>query len=125
MQSKLSKLAALGTVLLSIVLVISACGKEKTLQEKQDEAKASIGIEASLAAGFLVAALRQCHRIGTDSIDKCAEQKGVLIDEQTAQTVAQLGVEKRTSYFKNCRATMTEEYCKELIMRAVNIELSR
>lgn len=113
-----------GLIILIVVIKIAGCGKTQTPQEKLQAAVEAEGTDASITAGFLVSAMRQCYIVGLN-VDDCAKLKGTLIDEQTAQTVAQLAVNQRTEYWKSCLASFSNEYCSQLLQRAVAIELRK
>ena len=110
-------------IAVEIALLTTACEKELTPAQKQEKLTSSVGLDASLTAGFLVSAFRSCVIVGINSVDQCAENKGTLLAEQGAATIAQLGIEHRNSYVKACRENFSEEYCHQLLLRAVNIEL--
>lgn len=109
--------------IMSIVAMVR-CEKERSPQEKLQDAISAEGADASVTAGFLVSAMRQCNIVGL-SIDDCAKLKGNLIDEQTAQTVAQLAINQRAGYWKACLASFSKAYCTQLLQRAVAIELRK
>lgn len=112
-------------IIIAVLLagLTTACEKELTPAQKQEKLTSSVGLDASLTAGFLVSALRSCGTIGIDGIDQCAENKGSLIAEQAAVTIAKLGIEHRSSYFQECRENFSDDYCRQLLLRAINIEL--
>jgi hypothetical protein len=112
-------------IIITVLLagLTTACEKELTPAQKQEKLTSSVGLDASLSAGFLVSALRSCGSIGIGSVDQCAENKGSLVAEQAAVTIAKLGIEHRNSYFKACRKNFSDDYCRQLLLRAVNIEL--
>jgi predicted outer membrane protein len=58
-------------------------------------------------------------------IDKCAQLKGTLIADQSAQMISNLAVDMRKDYWKKCQADFDQEYCNQLIQRAVAIELRK
>lgn len=113
------------SIIIAVLLagLTTACEKELTPAQKQEARISSVGLDASFTAGFLVSAFRSCRTIGVDSVDQCAEYKGPLLEEQLAVTVAKLGIEHRGSYFKECRENFSDDYCRQLLLRAVNIEL--
>lgn len=107
-------------IALSIALV-SLYGCE-TSEEKREKAIAAVGVDASITAAMFVSAVRTCQVVGFNDVTKCADHKGSLLAEQSAQITANVSVEKTASYWKTCLASFTNDYCNQLIQRAVAIE---
>jgi hypothetical protein len=113
------------TALIVALMMIVGCEKELTLEQKRQNAISAVGTDASITAAFLVSAVRACQVVGLNEIDRCAELEGSLLAEQTAQMQAKAAVDQRSGYWKNCLATFAEDYCKQLIQRAVAIEFRK
>ncbi len=60
-----------------------------------------------------------------NDIDRCAQLKGTLIADQSAQMLASVAVDLRKDYWRKCQADFEQEYCNQLIQRAVAIELRK
>jgi|Laugresbdmm110sd_1035091.scaffolds.fasta_scaffold29686_2 hypothetical protein len=115
------------TLSAAVLVVIAIIGCDATLspEEKQEKARSAVGVDASVTAGVLVSAARSCQVIGVSDIDKCAQLKGTLIADQSAQMISNLAVDMRKDYWKKCQADFDQEYCNQLIQRAVAIELRK
>lgn len=109
----------------SVVMGIVGCDAALSPQEKLENARVAVGVEASLTAGMLVSAARSCQVIGVENVDRCSQYKGTLIAEQSAQMLASLAVDQRSGYWKKCSASFDQEYCNQLISRAVEIEMRK
>ena len=107
----------------SVVLVIAVCafpGCDKlTPEQKRRE---EIGTHAAITASFWVPAQRACRSVGLNDVKQCAELKGSLLEEQSAQMMAKLATDQVASYREACRATFSDDYCTRLLRRAVAIE---
>jgi hypothetical protein len=110
--------------LLSIMasLLISACEKPLSAEEKKQKALETIGVDASATAAIIVSAARSCQVVGVYELEKCSQIKSTLIADQSAQTMATLAVSMRADYWKACQVEFSTEYCGQLIQRAVAIE---
>jgi hypothetical protein len=73
----------------------------------------------------LASASRACFVIGINNLERCAENKGTLLAEQSASISAGLALGQRDEYWKKCQSNFSEDYCKQLIDRAVNIEFRK
>ena len=113
------------SVLVASALMLTGCEKPLSAEEKKQKASESIGVIASVAASFLISAARSCRVVGVPDIEQCAKIKGTLLAEQSAQIEANLAVEQRSGYWKECQAEFSAEYCGQLINRALAIELRR
>jgi hypothetical protein len=97
--------------------------KQKVEQEKEE--KASIGINASVAAGLVVGGFRQCSRVGGGDLDQCAAHQGPLLDDLTASTFAKMAVEQREGWKVSCKKYYSTDYCDALFRRALTIALAK
>ena len=107
------------------VLVAAAqigCDAALTPAEMRAKAMAEIGKDASITAAVFVSATRSCQVVGESDIERCAQLKSSLISEQAAQVTANLAVDVTKAYWKKCQADFGQDYCNELIQRAVAIE---
>lgn len=122
-MDNISSLKNCFSVIVITALSLIGCDKPLSAEEKKQQASTSIGVIASISAGFLVSAARYCQAVGVPDIDQCAAIEGNLLAEQYAQIQANLAVEQRISYWKGCQADFSTEYCDQLIKRAIAIEL--
>lgn len=109
-------------VMALVTTAITACDVFVSDEEKKARVLRAIGTDASITAAMLVSAIRSCQIVGVGEIDRCAELKGTLIADQTAQMLATVAVAQRNDYWKNCQASFDQEYCNQLIQRAIAIE---
>lgn len=122
MVNRIKNLFALSTAVL-IVTAITGCDAPPSPEETRKKSLDNVGMDASFTAGFLVSATRQCQIIGVNDIDECAQLKGTLLAEKTIPVFARIAVTRRDEYWKKCQADFDQEYCAQLIQRAVAIEL--
>ncbi len=107
---------------LLIVAALTGCDAALSPEQKRERAIAAIGTEASVTAMMFVSAARSCQVVGLNDIEICAEIKGSLIADQTAQIIAKVAVDKTKEYWNKCQTDFSQEYCNQLIQRAVAIE---
>ena len=110
---------------LLMVAALTGCDAPLSPEQKRERAIAAIGMEASLTAGMFVSAVRSCDLVGLNDIERCAQLKGSLAAEQTAQMYASMVVNQSKEYWKNCQTNFPLDYCDQLIQRAVAIEYRR
>jgi len=96
----------------------TACEKQLSSAEKQQQSLQQAGFDASLAATFMVRALRSCYIAGYSQLYLCSENTGNLLPETTAKMLAQLALEQRKSYLNVCQKSFQPEYCESLLDRA-------
>lgn len=107
------------SAILVAVCAFAGCDNKPTPEQKRRQ---EIGTNAAITASFWVSALRACRIVGLNDVKECAELKGSLLAEQSAQMMAKLAADQALSYSENCRATFSEDHCTRLIRRAVAIE---
>lgn len=122
MVNRIHNLFVLSAAVL-IVTAITGCDATLSPEEKREKALAAVGWDASVTAGMLVSATRSCQVVGVNDIDRCAQHEGTLIADKTAQMFARVAVGMRKDYWMKCQADFEQEYCNQLIQRAVAIEL--
>jgi hypothetical protein len=124
---KANHLPKVRSLALFLIMLLNLIGCERPLsaEEKREKASESIGILASFAAVALASAVRSCQIVGVSDIDQCTKIKGTLLADRSAQTMASFAVEQRLGYWKACQADFSNEYCGQLIRRAVEIELRK
>jgi hypothetical protein len=105
------------------IVCTAGCG-EKALspEEQRRNAESSIGMTASLVAGFHVDAERACTIAGTPRIEQCAKNWGTLLDEKAARISASMSMEQTQRYFDKCVGPFGAPYCNDLLARAIQIE---
>lgn len=124
MLSRINNFFTLSAAVL-IATAIASCDAALSPEEKREKVRAAIGMDASITAAILVSAARSCQVVGVNDIDMCAQVKGTLIADQSAQMLASVAADQRTGYWKKCHADFDQEYCNQLIQRAVAIELRK
>ena len=107
------------------VIAIIGCDAVLSPEQKWEKALAAVGMDASMAAAMLVSAARSCQVVGVNDIDSCDQIKGTLIADQSAQILASVAVDRRKEYWRRCLADFEQEYCNQLLQRAVTIELRK
>ncbi|MEZ5615991.1 MAG: hypothetical protein R3E35_12340 [Rhodocyclaceae bacterium] len=124
MVNRINKLFVLSAAVL-IVTAITGCDAALSPEEKREKARAAAGMDASVTAVILVSAARSCQVVGVGDIDKCVQLNGTLIADQSAQMLASMAVDRRKDYWSKCQADFDQQYCNQLIQRAVAIELRK
>lgn len=107
---------------LFVVAALTGCDAVLSPEQKREKAIAAIGIDASVTAALYVSAARSCQVVGVNDIERCAQLKGSLIADQSAQIIASVAVEKAREYWKKCQEDFSQDYCNQLIQRALDIE---
>lgn len=103
MQNDINKLfIQYVSMLLAAALMLSCCDNKLTPEQKRQNAVADVGIDASVTASFFVSSARACQVVGISDLEKCAELKGSLLAEQSAQMTAKLYLDQKASYNKKC-----------------------
>jgi hypothetical protein len=113
------------SALLITLLTLVGCERPLSAEAKKEKASESIGILASFTAVALASALHSCQIVGIPDIDQCAQLKGTLLADRSAQSMASFAAEQRITYWKACQAEFSTEYCGQLIQRALAIELRK
>lgn len=111
-------------ILLS-ALVIACSNKEPTAEQKRQETKNSIATDAWLAGQSFADALQECRIAGFSSIEKCADNDGILWPEEMAKMAAERALTSIKEYKATCNKAFTIAYCNALIKRAIAIEWRR
>jgi len=112
------------------LLLVAACGKSQPTDLEKREArradiKRSVAFDASLAAKNFVKASRACRIAGIDHLRSCAENKGLLEPEITAQLFAELAIAEMRSYQTKCSEHYSTKYCGQLLQKASQMEWRR
>jgi hypothetical protein len=122
------KLLFVGTI--ATIFLLAGCGKSQPTDLKKREArraeiKRSVALDASHAAKNFVKASRECRIAGIDHLKSCAENKGLLEPEITAQIYAELALADMRSYQAQCSEHFSAKYCGQLLQKASQMEWRR
>ena len=121
MMNRIHGLPALQASLL-MVATLTGCDTTFSPEQKREKTIAAIGTDASVTAAMFVSAARSCQVVGVNDIERCVQLKSSLIADQAAQIIASVAVDKTKEYWKKCQADFSQDYCNQLIQRAVAIE---
>jgi hypothetical protein len=112
------------------LLLVAGCWKSQPTDLEKREArradiKHSVAFDASLAAKNFVKAARECRIAGIDHLKSCAENKGLLEPEITAQLYAEIALADMRSYQAKCSEHFSTKYCDQLLQKASQMEWRR
>ena len=107
------------------VLLAGCAKKEVTAEQKRHKAQVSVSIDAWLAAKDHVNASQECRIAGFSPLQKCALNDGLLEPEEIAKDAASRALNSAAEYRASCAEDFSEEFCNELIDRAIRIEWRR
>jgi hypothetical protein len=108
------------TAAIVMAMICVACGKESG--KKQEKSEDAVGRLASNTAAYIVQAEKDCQIISVDVLSACAEQTGTLLDEKLARREATWAMKDELRYWRDCQVSFTNDYCKQLLERALRIE---
>lgn len=107
------------------VAMLPSCNKAPSVEEMHKKATQDIGMDASITARFLASAMKACDVVGVHSLDECAKLDGPLLEDKTASETAQMAVSQRAGYWASCLKKFSDEYCTQLLRRALTIALRK
>lgn len=95
---------------------------DKSPEQKAKEQDEAIGTEASVTAGLMFSAYKNCMKLGVQSIPLCAQHKGPLPVEQIYAQLAATAMSQWEGYSTMCKKTHSAKYCNDLVNRALSIQ---
>lgn len=98
--------------------------RKRSAESDAIEASQRVGTDASIAGMMYASAYRSCRLIGILPVEQCATHKGILLQETSAQVLAQSAVQHREGFEKNCQKWNASEYCYQLLNRAFLLSLN-
>jgi len=96
----------------------------ETKKQEREAAIDRVNTGASIAGALLATAYRSCSRIGIDSIERCADYEGKLLQEIGAPMSAQMALGQRKEYNDHCLTLYDAKYCNGLLNRAFQLSLA-
>ena len=94
---------------------------KKRAAEQLELDRQSVYSDASVAGSLLAGALHQCVLIGLDDLQRCADYKGQLLQEQAPPVLARTAIEHRDRYLQNCWRFYDRDGCVQLLMRSYHL----